>query len=412
MPTVADFDASTPVLVVKVGRYPRHHGGLGAVRTVGRVGIPAFAMTEDRFTPVAMSRYLTGRTVSPLTGLEPTAQLVNRIRQAIERVGTEVIVVPTDDEAAVLVAEHRDALGPRLRAPAIAPSLPRQLANKRCLAALCERHGTATAGTAFLATPEDLEQYTRTVRYPVVAKVVEPFRRLEVPANRSPRLCHSEAELLQALDHRRCSPYLMLQEYLPPETSEDWIFQGYFDARSECLVGFTGVKHRSWPPQFGITTFATTAPNDALAANAIAFCRGVRYRGIIDMDWRLDQRDGEYHLLDCNPRVGAQFRMFENAAGIDVVRAMHLDLTGRLVTDAPVLNRAFVVEHLDLASRLTGGGEPPARSRAPSRRLPVERAWFAADDPLPFVSMLIRQVEPTYKYARSRIRTARRTIVT
>jgi D-aspartate ligase len=402
VPTATDFDTSIPVLVVKVGRYPRHHGGLGAVRTAGRVGIPAFAMTEDRFTPVAMSRYLTGRTVSPLSGLEPTAQLVERVRRAVDRVGTEVIALPTDDEAAILIAEHRDALGPRLIAPPIPPSLPRRLASKRCLLELCERHSTPTAGAAFLVTPDDFDRYARTARYPVVAKVVEPFRRLEVPTIRSPTLFRSEAELLGNLDRQLTPSYLMLQEYLPPETSEDWIFQGYFDASSECLVGFTGVKYRSWPPQFGITTFATTAANEALAAKAIAFCRAVRYCGIVDMDWRLDQRDGEYHLLDCNPRVGAQFRLFENAASIDVVRAMHLDLTGRSVPEAPMRHRSFVVEHLDLASRLSRA-DRSARNRARPRRGPIERAWFAPDDPVPFVSMMVRQVVPTYKYALRRV---------
>ncbi len=404
MPRAAEYDASTPLLIAKVGRYPRHHGGLGAIRTVGRVGIPAFAMTEDRFTPVALSRYLTGRTVAPLTGLEPTAQLVDRLSQALECVGRPVIPLPTDDEAAVLIAENRDALGPMLIAPPVAPALPRQLSTKSCLLELCNRHGIRTAGTAFLKSPDELEEYARTVRFPVVVKVVEPFRRLEVPAIREPTLFRSEHDLLRAFARWPSPSYVMLlQEYLPQETSQDWIFQGYFDAGSECVVSFTGVKHRSWPPQFGITTFATPVTNEALAAEAIAFCRRVRYRGIIDMDWRLDQRDGEYRLLDCNPRVGAQFRLFENAAGIDVVRAMHLDLTGRPVPNAPMLERSFVVENLDFASRLSRNGARPVRDTAPRRRGRVERAWFATDDALPFVSMAIRQLGPAYKRARKRV---------
>ena len=192
----------------------------------------------------------------------------------------------------------------------------------------------------------------------------------------------------------------MVQEYLPPETSQDWIFQGYFNARSECLLGFTGVKHRAWPPGFGLTTFASTVANHTLAATAIEFCRRVRYCGIVDMDWRLDQRDGEYRLLDCNPRVGAQFRLFENTAGIDVVRAMHLDLTGHPVPTGPMVSRSFVVENLDLASRLTG--PRPRRACDPGHDR-VERAWFATDDVLPFVSMAIRQLGPVYKRVRPRL---------
>jgi len=36
------------------------------------------------------------------------------------------------------------------------------------------------------------------------------------------------------------------------------------------------------------------------------------YRGILDLDIRLDERTGDYHLLDFNPRLGAQFRVFRD----------------------------------------------------------------------------------------------------
>ena len=69
--------------------------------------------------------------------------------------------------------------------------------------------------------------------------------------------------------------------------------------------------------------------NTDLAERAAKFCKDVGYRGIFDMDWRRDPRTETYKLLDFNPRIGAQFRMFENDAGIDVARAMHLDMSGR-----------------------------------------------------------------------------------
>jgi hypothetical protein len=35
---IADFDHSTPMILVKVSRYPLHHGTVGAIRSLGRVG--------------------------------------------------------------------------------------------------------------------------------------------------------------------------------------------------------------------------------------------------------------------------------------------------------------------------------------------------------------------------------------
>jgi predicted ATP-grasp superfamily ATP-dependent carboligase len=116
---------------------------------------------------------------------------------------------------------------------------------------------------------------------------------------------------------------------------------------------------------------------------ATAFIRGIGYRGIVDLDWRFDSRDGQYKLLDFNPRVGANFGMFETDTGIDVVRAMHLDLTGRPIPDGTMNEgQSLIVEHLDIASRLAARRErQPNASKA--ERGKTRFSWLALDDPLP-----------------------------
>ena len=69
-------DRTVPGLIVKIGDYPLHHGGVGAIRSLGRLGVPMYAVTEDRFTPAAASRYLRGRFVWPTTGREEPERLV------------------------------------------------------------------------------------------------------------------------------------------------------------------------------------------------------------------------------------------------------------------------------------------------------------------------------------------------
>jgi D-aspartate ligase len=120
----------------------------------------------------------------------------------------------------------------------------------------------------------------------------------------------------------------------------------------------------------------------------------IGYRGIMDLDYRLDLRDGEYKLLDFNPRVGAQFRVFEDDAGVDVVRALHLDLTGREVRRRPQSDgRVFVVEQSDLLASLGyhRAGDLSLRSWLSSLRgTRRELAWFSRDDLAPFLLMCVR----------------------
>ena len=184
----------------------------------------------------------------------------------------------------------------------------------------------------------------------------------------------------------------MIQEMIPAEKAEDWIVHGYCDHKSEALVLFTGVKLRSYPALAGPTTLARSVRNDTLRQQAAEFFSVIGYRGIMDLDWRFDKRDGRYKLLDFNPRLGAQFRLFSTDLGIDVARAIHLDLTGRRsCVGLPVEGRTFVQDAQDvLASwKCWRDGTLTIREWFRSLRGSHERAWYAADDPLPFVLMAL-----------------------
>ena len=99
-------DRYVPALLLKIGQYPLHSGGVAAIRTLGRLGVPVYAITEDRLTPAAVSRYCAGRLVWKVTGREEPGYLAGRLREAGQRLGRRAVVIPVDDEAALLGGAH------------------------------------------------------------------------------------------------------------------------------------------------------------------------------------------------------------------------------------------------------------------------------------------------------------------
>ncbi|MEV7884305.1 carboxylate--amine ligase [Streptomyces sp. NPDC002817] len=404
-----EADREVPGLIVKFGDYPLHHGGVGAIRSLGRLGVPMYAITEDRCTPAAASRYLRKAFVWPTTGTEEPGRLVEGLLRIGRAIGRPTVLVPTDEEAAVLIAEHRDELGARFLVPRVERGLPRRLASKQGLHELCVEHGIPSPTAAFPRSYDDIVAFADKALFPVVAKNREAFVRRTRPAvNGTTRVATRERLLTLARDWGE-RPGVILQEYLPREQAEDWIVHAYFDADSTPLAMFTGVKVRSWPPHAGMTANAYVVDNPELADLAARFIKEIGFTGIIDLDLRFDRRDGLYKLLDFNPRMGAQFRLFENESGVDVVRALHLDLTGRRVPEGEQrAGHRYIVENIDLPALLAYRRSGYTTPHAPDRASGTELAWLAGDDPLPFLTMLARFARPGAKHLYQLWRTNRR----
>lgn len=407
-----DPDVGRPALVIRVGRSPLlNHGAVGAVRSLGRIGVPVYALTEDRFAPVGTSRHLTGRFVWPVTGGEDTAELVAGVRGFCERFGRPPVALPTSDEAAVLLARARAQLADVLIQPEVDPGLPERLVDKYAMYELCTRHGVATPRSELAGSARELTDAVARLGLPVVVKNADLAGRLTGPAVATTTTLANVAQveaLAGALESQGVKR-LLVQEYVPVDRSPagrapDWFAHVYCFRDDRDPLVFTGLKLHNWPPGAGVTARGVALPNPRLAEVAAEFCRRIGYRGIGDMDWRYDPRDGELKLVDFNPRLGAQAQVFRTTTGLDLVRALHLDLTGRPVPrGVQVDGRELVVEHLDAAAcvaRWRGvraareDGSAPARDRVPeSARGAVrhrETAWFAWDDPLPFAVVTVR----------------------
>jgi D-aspartate ligase len=421
-----EFDVSVPAVVLKIGQYPAAPGMLAVVRTLGRLGVPVYALAEPGITPAAFSRYCTRRIPWRASLREHPGDVARELAEVGRRIGGQSVVVPLDDESAVLLAEHASELSENFLFPPVAAGLPRRLASKAGLRELCQEFEIPTAMSAAPMTAAEVIEFSDRATFPVMVKKAgiwddrNPTQAASAASSSSgPRLVHSQDDLLGLSYGDSRAPALIVQEYIPPECAEDWIVHVYADATSACTTLFTGRKVRSWPPVAGVTAAGVCIDNPVLAAVAEQFCKAIGYCGIADMDWCFDRRDGQYKLLDFNPRVGNNFRMFVTDSGIDVVRALHLDLTGRRVPPGvPVTGHRLVVEQADIPARIadrlhldrpgpgTLSGNPSSAASQHCTYTSTEYAWWAADDPLPTLALLTRVVS-LYKIIRHGIRSAR-----
>jgi D-aspartate ligase len=393
-PDQLGVDTSTPILVLRRSVGAFQHCALAIARSAGRLGIPVFSVRHSRREPATSSRYLRdGLELSPDLPDLGWVQALLELRSELGR----AILLPIDDLAAVLVSDHQDALAESFLLPAAPPGVQRRLASKRELWRLCKELGLPSPDSSFPVNENDLVEQAEARGYPVVLKRAEPWLPPRDPNAPSVTIVRSREVLLReyARMESDVAPQVMLQEYIPGDSDSIWMFNGYVGVAGECQCAFTGRKLRQRGPRTGPTTLGVCAANPEVSELAQRLLRELGYRGIVDMGFRYDARDGSYRLLDVNPRLGSTFRLFTADNGIDVVRALHLDLTGRPVpASVTPSGRKWLDERSDAAAtvRLMQEGSLRPKGYLRSLRGVREAAWWAADDPLPFLLMGVRCV--------------------
>ncbi|MEV5973905.1 ATP-grasp domain-containing protein [Streptomyces sp. NPDC051921] len=357
------------------------------MRSLGRAGIAVHAVVESLSSPVVRSRYLRGAHPRPAvpSPAELTRLLLRVADELSDTTSHPALLVPLDDITALSLAECRPELTGRFLLTDQSPEQLARVADKAQLAATCRALGLPHPRTELPTSADEAASMAWALGLPVIAKWSRPWL---LPTGGGLRSTAIVGSLTEVRELYRRTPQagsrLLLQELLPAGRGLDWFFHGYVDSGGRCSTGATGRKERSWPDGAGLTAVGRWTANPVVDALARELLSALGYRGVCDLDFRLDRATGAYHLLDFNPRPGAQFRLFADRAGLDVVRAMHLDLTGRPVpTHRPAYGRRFVVENYAALSFLSS-----PRRRYAAARGGGEAAWFAADDLGPALAML------------------------
>lgn len=393
------LDAAAPILVLRQSLLPFQHCALAVARSAGRLGVPVHSVCMDLGEPAMRSRYMTSAVaVSPALRAPEWVSAVIALRNRLGR----AILLPIDDLAAVTVGDQQERLAEHFLLPLAPAGVHRLLASKRELHDLCLRLGLPTPASSFPADEPEFSAQAESMGYPVVLKRADPWLPPRRPNAPSVFIAQSPEQALQAYREMESdlAPQVMVQEYIPGDSDSVWMFNAYAGDAGRCLCSFTARKLRQQGPRTGPTTLGECQRNETVSSAGQRIISELEYRGIVDMGFRYDRRDGGYKLLDVNPRLGSTFRLFTAANGIDVVRAMHLDMTGRSVPNCGVSpGRRWIDERNDpvTAAQLTREGSLGLRSWARSLRGINEAAWWAADDLEPFGAMCLQSGPPALR---------------
>ena len=207
------IDASTPAVVLKFDPNVMHHGGLGVIRSLGRMGVPVYGVHEGPWAPAARSRYLTGRFFWRPNPADADRVLAG-LRRLADRIGQRSVLFTTDDAGAIFLAEYGRDLRRWFLFPDPPADLPRRLAGKYSLHEVCRELGIPSPRTVAPSSLAAAREFASAAGYPLIAKLTTPWAKGS--GLRSTSVVASQQELDHAYETcARSGDGLMLQEFIP-----------------------------------------------------------------------------------------------------------------------------------------------------------------------------------------------------
>lgn len=342
--------------------------GLAAIRSLGRAGMPVIAVDHRRDALGFRSRYADAE-LSPDPVADETAY-VDFLLELGNRLDRPAPIFPTHDEHLNAIARNRDALNDAFRYPFPDWELLERLQNKR--------FQLDEAARLDIPVPRTLAEPSDELGFPVLVKPSDPtgFRR---EFSRQAFRCETADELDEALELAR--PYApLVQEFIPGGDDELYTLGSYLAKDGEARGLFCGRKLQQTTPGVGTCRVGEAVWVERVVEQGLALLRGVGFHGLSQVEFKRDRRDGEFKLMEVNPRLW-QWHGLATACGVDLPRIAYWDLLGARLPP----------------SRQNGSSKRwaitlMARKRPAFQRPPYVDAVYALDDPLPGLAQAARVV--------------------
>jgi len=335
--------------------------GLGIIRSLGRRGIPT-CVIDDEQSIGRFSRYATYSVRA--RNLRHGTAAVDATLAAVERFGLRGwVLYPTRDEHVAAFGLARERLRDFVRVPTPSWDVVRWLYDKRNTYELAQRIGVPTPRWWLVDGVKGLRDVGGEAPWAVKPAIKDHF----FYATKAKAWRANSREELRELVARASDlvgrQEVIVQELIPGNGESQQAFCAFF-RDAEAIASMVVERRRQHPPEFGrASTYVRTIESPQLEEWSCRLLREIDYYGLVELEFKVDPRDGQPKLLDANARTWG-YHTLGASAGVDFPYLLYCDQVGSPVT--------------------------------PGRALP-ERTWLrlATDLPVGVLAVLRRQIRLT-----------------
>jgi len=391
-----------PMMMPAVVTFNSHITGLAVARSLGRRGVPVIALDPDPQAYAFASKFTTVAALCPYVLADEDA-FIDYLCALGDALARPAVLFPTNDEWVLAINRHRARLEERFLIPFSGPEIVEPVLDKARLYRTARELDIPIPGT-WDVTPDTLATVAAEFPYPCIVKPTEQRAFYDAFGDKAWRI--SGPDELRAAVARAAGHPLVAQEIIGQGLSDFYSVCSYIGEDGEAHGTFVGRKLEQYPPDFGTGCLVAAEGPEEIAARGVRMLQAFGYRGISEIEFIYDARDGEQKLLDINTRVWKWIGL-PIAAGVDLPWLAYSDAIGKPDRAAAARTGLVWTYAKDyLALRLGGRGQETAAylpetlwaELVSGHAAHVVDAVIDADDPAPAGRMFAQLANPRPYY--------------
>ena len=295
---------------------------MSVTHSLGHRGIRVYLLCPPGAEP-AYSRFATRLDVAPRSD----AWLEFLLGERSDRLRGAVLLACSDDGVEMLL-EHREALAEKYLLDICEPAAQSCFLNKLCTYEAAREAGVPTPLFWRADRIEDVHAHEEEFVYPLIVKPLFSHRFKKVFTGKY-FVARDFDELLEAFGkvHEHGVEALLVEE-IPGDDDRLCSMFTYLDDEGEPLFEFTKRVIRRYPEHQGFGCYHITDWDAEVWETGLRLVRHVGLRGLANVEFKRDHRDGKLKVMECNIRFTAANQNLV-AAGYDLPLFVYGRLVGR-----------------------------------------------------------------------------------
>lgn len=308
-----------PVIVLGGGA-----NALSIVRSLGRIGVTVHAINAPK-AHAPYSRYC--RPLPTPAGDAPAAWTEYLLGSASEPLRGSVLLAASDAGIRIL-ADHRPFLAQKFLLDESNPVAQLAMLDKLSTYQAAAEAGLATPRFWTFDADDDPEPLRDQLPFPLIVK--PRFSHLFESRFGAKFLVADDFDRLRTCLEtvREAGIQVLLLEKIPGPDDRLCSYYTYLDEWGNATFDFTKRILRRFPENMGAACYHVTDRIPELREPALALFRHVGLRGLANVEFKRDPRDGQLKLIECNARFTAANGLLADC-GLDLARYVYDRLTGR-----------------------------------------------------------------------------------